>query len=89
MFRFSPSSRPAAFAWLLLPALAGGLLLSSCSSEPQATEADKTATVVPSDTNAASDSAATTAQGDSSASMANGDPAGSTPTPTDNAGSGK
>jgi acetyl esterase len=44
-----------------LPALAGGLLLSSCNSEPTATEADKTATVVSSDTNAASDSAATTA----------------------------
>jgi hypothetical protein len=51
--------RPA--AWFLVPALAGGLLLSSCNSEPKATEADKTATVVSSDTNAASDSAATTA----------------------------
>lgn len=53
--------RSAASAWVLMPALAGGLLLSSCNSEPKATEVDKTATVVSSDTNAASDSAATTA----------------------------
>jgi hypothetical protein len=53
--------RRVAFAWFLAPTLAGGLLLSSCNSEPKATEADKTATVVSSDTNAASDSAATTA----------------------------
>ena len=38
--------RPAAFAWLMAPALAGGLLLSSCNSQPTATETDKTATVV-------------------------------------------
>ena len=54
-------SRSAAFVWLTAPALAGGMLLSSCNSQPTATEADKTATVVPSETNAASDSAATTA----------------------------
>ncbi|MBD2767608.1 hypothetical protein IC235_06855 [Hymenobacter sp. BT664] len=56
-----PISRPAVFAWLVAPALAGSLLVSSCNSKPTETEADKTATVVPSDTNAASDSAATTA----------------------------
>ncbi|MFD2717693.1 hypothetical protein ACFST9_03135 [Hymenobacter monticola] len=61
--------RRVAFACFLTPALAGGLLLSSCNSEPKATEADKTATVVSSDTNAASDSAATTAPA-SSAGMA-------------------
>ena len=52
---------PTAVARLVLPALAGGLLLGGCNSQPTATEADKTATVVPADTNAASDSAATTA----------------------------
>jgi uncharacterized lipoprotein YajG len=57
--------RRAALLALLAPALAGSLLLSSCSSEPTATEADKTATVVSSDTNAASDSAATTVNADS------------------------
>ncbi len=41
--------------------MAAGLLLSSCNSQPTATETDQTATVVASDTNAASDSAATTA----------------------------
>ena len=51
---------PTAVARLVLPALAG-LLLGGCNSQPTATEADKTATVVPADTNAASDSAATTA----------------------------
>ena len=59
--------RPAALACLLAPALAGSLLLSSCNSEPKATEADKTATVIPSETNASSDSAAVTARADSSA----------------------
>ena len=54
-------SRPAAFAWLIAPVLAGGLLLSSCNSQPTATETDKTATVVSEDTNTASDSAAVTA----------------------------
>ena len=53
--------RPAAFAWLTAPVLAGGLLLSSCNSQPTATETDKTATVVSEDTNTASDSAAVTA----------------------------
>ena len=51
----------AAIAWLAVPALAGGLLLSSCNSQPTATETDKTATVVSEGTNAASDSAAVTA----------------------------
>ena len=54
-------SRSAAFAWLAAPALAGGLFLSSCNSQPTATEVDKTATVVPEATNAASDSTAVTA----------------------------
>jgi len=48
-------------AWLAAPALAGSLLLGACNSQPTATEADKTATVVPAETNAASDSAAVTA----------------------------
>ena len=60
-------SRPAT-AWLLAPALVAGLALSSCNSQPTATEADKTATVVPSETNAASDSAAVTADGTGMAS---------------------
>ena len=53
--------RPAAITLLAIPALAGALTLTSCHSEPKATEADKTATVVSEDTNAASDSAAVTA----------------------------
>ena len=53
--------RAATLAWLTAPVLAGGLLLSGCNSQPTATETDKTATVVTSETNAASDSAATTA----------------------------
>lgn len=53
--------RPSATFWLLAPVFAMSLLLSSCNSEPAATETDKTATVVSSDTNEASDSAATTA----------------------------
>ncbi|UOQ96249.1 hypothetical protein MUN81_13420 [Hymenobacter sp. 5317J-9] len=57
--------RAAAVACLF--SLSGGLALSSCNSEPTATEADKTATVVSSETNAASDSTATTARADSSA----------------------
>ncbi len=57
--------RPAALAWLAAPALAGSLFLSSCNSKPTATETDKTATVVPGETNAAPDSAATTAKADS------------------------
>ena len=55
------SFRLSALAWVVAPALAGGLLLSSCDSKPTATETDKTATVVSGETNAASDSAATTA----------------------------
>ena len=54
-------SRGTAAAWLAAPALAGSLFLSSCNSQPTATEADKTATVVSEDTNAASDSAAVVA----------------------------
>ncbi len=54
-------ARPAARVLLALPVLAGALLLSSCNSQPTATEADKTATVVSGATNAASDSAAVTA----------------------------
>ena len=53
--------RSAAFALLTTQVLAGGLFLSSCNSQPKATETDKTATVVSKATNAASDSAATTA----------------------------
>ena len=53
--------RASATSWLLAPALVCGLLLSSCNSQPTATETDKTATVISSDTNEASDSAATTA----------------------------
>lgn len=63
-------TRPVAFAWLAAPALAGGLLLSSCNSQPTATEADKTATVVSEETNAASDSTAVTAKADSTGGMA-------------------
>ena len=54
-------SRPAAFAWFAAPALAGGLLLSSCNSQPTATETDKTSTVVSKGTNKTSDSTAVTA----------------------------
>ena len=54
-------SRPAAIAWLAAPVLTGSLLLAGCNSKPTATETDKTATVVSSNTNAASDSAAVTA----------------------------
>ncbi|MFC7669255.1 alpha/beta hydrolase [Hymenobacter humi] len=50
-----------ASAWLAAPALAGGLLLGGCNSQPTATETDKTTTVESGETNAASDSAATTA----------------------------
>ena len=64
--------RPVALALLAVPALAGALTLSSCNSQPTATEADKTATVVSEDTNAASDSTAVTAPADS---------AGTKPTP--------
>ena len=54
-------TRPAVWALLATPALAGSLLLSSCNSQPTATEADKTATVVSGETNQASDSTAVTA----------------------------
>jgi acetyl esterase len=54
-------SRPNGYAWLMAPALAGGLFLSSCNSQPTATETDKTATVVSGETTAASDSSAVTA----------------------------
>ena len=52
-----PISSPLSLAG---PALALGLLLGGCNSNPTATEADQTATVVSSETNAASDSAAVT-----------------------------
>ncbi|MBC8083077.1 MAG: hypothetical protein H7Z21_07685, partial [Hymenobacter sp.] len=39
-------TRSNASAWLAAPALASALLLSSCNSQPTATEADQTATVV-------------------------------------------
>jgi len=66
-------------AWLALPALATSLLLSSCNSQPTATETDKTATVVSSDTNAASDSAATTANADGTAATGAVKPTGAKP----------
>jgi hypothetical protein len=53
--------RPFALRWLAGPAVAASMLLAACNSQPTATEADKTATVVPAETNAASDSAAVTA----------------------------
>ena len=59
-----PISRPAAFAWLAAPAFFGSLFLSSCNSQPTATEANKTAIVVPGEINAASDSSAVTAKTD-------------------------
>ena len=62
-------SRPAALAWLAAPALAGGLLLAGCNSQPAATETDKTATVVSEGTNAASDSTAVTAKADGTATV--------------------
>ena len=52
-------------AWLVAPALAGGLLLSSCDSKPKATETTTTATVVP-DANAP----ATTTKADSAGGTA-------------------
>jgi hypothetical protein len=53
--------RPTATKWLVAPTFALGVLLSGCNSQPTATEPEKTATVVPEETNEASDSAATTA----------------------------
>ncbi|WP_083322597.1 alpha/beta hydrolase [Hymenobacter lapidarius] len=38
------SFRPAALSWLMAPALAGGLLLSSCNSQPTTTETGQPAT---------------------------------------------
>ena len=55
------SFRPTTLAWLAAPALLVSLLLGGCNSQPTATETDKTATVVSSDTNAASDSTAVVA----------------------------
>lgn len=72
-------SRPAALAFLAAPALAGSLFLSSCNSQPTATEVDKTATVVSGDTNAASDSAATVAKGDSTGATGAVKPTGPKP----------
>lgn len=60
-------SRPAP-AWPLAPALVAALSLSSCNSQPTATEADKTATVVPKEANTASDSAAVTPESSGTAS---------------------
>jgi hypothetical protein len=64
-FMKSSRFRLAALSCLLVPALAGSLLLSGCNSEPTATETDKTATVIPSEATEASDSAATVAPADS------------------------
>ncbi|OGX81455.1 hypothetical protein BEN47_05775 [Hymenobacter lapidarius] len=63
------SFRPLALACVVVPALAGSLLLSGCNSEPVATEVDKTATVVSSETNEASDSTATVVDADSIANQ--------------------
>ncbi|WP_151087449.1 hypothetical protein [Hymenobacter baengnokdamensis] len=48
---------PRAF-WLAAPALTALSLLASCDSKPKTTETDKTAVVVPSEANKASDSTA-------------------------------
>ena len=53
------------FRLIALSFLASGLLLSSCNSQPTATEADKTATVIPKEVTAASDSTATAVSADS------------------------
>ncbi|MDJ0364876.1 hypothetical protein QMK33_06905 [Hymenobacter sp. H14-R3] len=47
--------------WLAVPALLAGSLLTSCSSNPEATTTEKTAVVVPAEATAASDSAAVVA----------------------------
>ena len=73
------SFRPTALAWLVAPALAGSLLFSGCNSQPTATEADKTATVVSEDTNAASDSAATVVNADGTAAAGSVKPTGPKP----------
>ncbi|MBH8569737.1 alpha/beta hydrolase [Microvirga sp. STS02] len=72
-------TRPLAFAWLAAPALASSLFLASCNSQPTATEADKTATVVSEDTNAASDSSAVTAKADSTGATGAVKPTGPKP----------
>lgn len=54
--------RSAASAWLVALALAGGLFLSGCNSQPTATGADTTANVGSGNTMVASDSAAVTAR---------------------------
>ncbi|WP_210520819.1 hypothetical protein [Hymenobacter terricola] len=72
-------SHSVATAWLLVPALAGGVFLSGCNSKPTATETDKTATVVSSDTNAASDSTATTVKADSAGTTGAVKPTGAKP----------
>ena len=74
-----PVPTPTALAWLVAPALAGSLLLSGCNSQPTATEADKTATVVSEDTNAASDSAATVVNADGTAAAGSVKPTGPKP----------
>ena len=62
--------RPLALLGLTVPTLAGGLLLSSCNSQPKATEVDKTATVIPKEATKASDTAATTVSADSAKAVA-------------------
>jgi acetyl esterase len=71
--------RPFAFAWLAAPTLAGGLLLGACNSQPEATEAAKTSTVVSSETNASSDSAAVTATAPADNNSGEVKPTGSAP----------
>ncbi|WP_082685144.1 alpha/beta hydrolase [Hymenobacter sedentarius] len=73
------SFRPSALAWVVAPALAGGLLLSSCNSNPKATEADKTVTVVPKEVTKASDSAAVTATASAQGSTGAVKPTGAKP----------
>ncbi|GAB3845023.1 hypothetical protein GCM10028822_02920 [Hymenobacter terrigena] len=53
--------------------------MSGCNSQPTATEADKTATVVPGETNAASDSSAVTAKADSTGTTGAVKPTGTKP----------
>ena len=65
-------SLPTAPLWLTAPALVAGLLLSGCESKPAATEANKTAVVVPGETNKTSDSTATKAPATDSAGTAKG-----------------
>jgi uncharacterized lipoprotein YajG len=44
--------------WLAAPALAALSFLASCSDQPKTTDTEKTAVVVPSEANSASDSSA-------------------------------